>query len=68
MGSGNTGNPIPSKTYSSFPAAAIGVFAGWLFAGDTDEDVVRIIIGCVGLIFLAMRQWGRLGAAVSRAL
>lgn len=43
------------------PAAAIGVFAGWLFAGDTDEDVVRIIIGCVGLTFLAMRQWGRLG-------
>jgi len=50
------------------PAAAIGVFAGWLFAGDTDEDVVRVFIGCVGLIFLVMRQWGRLGAAVSRAL
>jgi len=30
--------------------------------------VVRVFIGCVGLIFLVMRQWGRLGAAVSRAL
>lgn len=41
------------------PAAAIGVFAGWLFTSDTDEYVVRIIIGCVGLTFLAMRQWSR---------
>jgi uncharacterized membrane protein YfcA len=41
------------------PAAAIGVFAGWMLAGDTDENVVRVIIGCVGLTFLAMRQWGR---------
>ena len=41
------------------PAGAIGVFAGWLLAGDTDEDVVRIIIGCVGLTFLALRQWSR---------
>lgn len=41
------------------PAAATGVFLGWLFASDTDEDVVRLIIGCVGLTFLAMRQWGR---------
>lgn len=41
------------------PAAAIGVFAGWLLAGDTDEHIVRVIIGAVGLTFLAMRQWGR---------
>lgn len=41
------------------PAAALGVFAGWLLAGDTDEDVVRIMIGCVGLTFLAMRQRSR---------
>jgi uncharacterized membrane protein YfcA len=42
------------------PAAAIGVFVGWFLAGDTDENVVRIIIGCVGLTFLAMRQRSRL--------
>ena len=42
------------------PAAAIGVFAGWLLAGDTDENVVRVIIGCVGLTFLAMRQRSRM--------
>ena len=42
------------------PAAAIGVLLGWLLAADTDENVVRIIIGCVGLTFLAMRQWSRL--------
>lgn len=56
---------IYRKSYSKrnllilIPASAIGVFAGWFLAGDTDEDVVRIIIGCVGLTFLAMRQWGR---------
>lgn len=38
------------------PAGAIGIFAGWFLAGDTDENVVRVIIGCVGLTFLAMRQ------------
>lgn len=42
------------------PAAATGVFAGWLLAGDTDENVVRVIIGCVGLTFLAMRQRSRM--------
>lgn len=37
------------------PAAAIGVFAGYLLAGQTDEDMVRVVIGCIGLTFLAMR-------------
>lgn len=41
------------------PAGAIGVFAGWFLAEDADEDVVRIVIGCVGLTFLALRQWSR---------
>ena len=41
------------------PAAAVGVFAGWLLAGRTDENMVRVIVGGVGLTFLAMRQWGR---------
>ncbi len=41
------------------PAAAIGVFLGWLLAEDTDENVVRIVIGVVGLTFLAIRQWSR---------
>jgi uncharacterized membrane protein YfcA len=42
------------------PAAAIGVFIGWLLAGRTDENMVRVIVGCVGLTFLVMRQWSRL--------
>ena len=37
------------------PAAAIGVFAGFLLAGRTDENVVRVVIGCIGLAFLSMR-------------
>jgi uncharacterized membrane protein YfcA len=38
------------------PDGALGVFAGWFLAGDTYENVVRVIIGCVGLTFLTMRQ------------
>lgn len=41
------------------PAAALGVFAGWFLAADTDENVVRVIIGVVGLTFLALRQRSR---------
>ena len=37
------------------PAAAIGIFAGYLLAGWTDEHVVRVMIGVVGLSFLAIR-------------
>lgn len=56
---------IYSASFSSrnliilIPASALGIFAGWLLAGDTDENVVRIIIGCVGLTFLMMRQRSR---------
>lgn len=42
------------------PASAVGVFIGWLLAGDTDENVVRVLIGSIALIFLAVRQWGRM--------
>ena len=38
------------------PAAAIGVVAGYILAGRTDENMVRVIIGCIGLTFLAMRM------------
>ena len=37
------------------PAAAIGVFAGYILAGGLDENMVRVVIGCIGLTFLAMR-------------
>jgi len=45
------------------PASAIGIAAGYLLAGKTDEDVVRIVIGGVGLSFLAMRMLSRLKGA-----
>jgi uncharacterized membrane protein YfcA len=49
------------------PAAAVGIGIGWLLAGQTDDNVVRIIVGCVGLTFLAMRQYGRLsGTMIAR--
>ncbi len=38
------------------PAAAIGVLVGYLMAGRTDENMVRVVIGCIGLTFLAMRM------------
>ncbi|KAA9009240.1 sulfite exporter TauE/SafE family protein [Histidinibacterium aquaticum] len=41
------------------PAGALGVLAGYLLAGQIDEDAVRIVIGVVGLTFLAMRMWTR---------
>ncbi len=41
------------------PAGAIGVIIGWLLADRTDEHVVRLIIGCVGLGFLALRMRSR---------
>jgi len=42
------------------PAGGIGVLIGWLLAGSTDEHVVRLIIGCVGLGFLVLRWRSRL--------
>ena len=41
------------------PATAIGIVAGYLLAGQTDEDAVRVVIGTVGLSFLAMRVRAR---------
>ncbi len=49
------------------PAASIGILAGYLMAGRTDEDAVRVVIGCVGLGFLALRLRARfMGAAPPR--
>ena len=49
------------------PAAALGIVAGYLLAGRTDENAVRVIIGVVGLSFLAMRLRARfLGMAKPR--
>lgn len=49
------------------PAAAAGILVGYLMAGRTDEDAVRVVIGCVGLAFLAMRLHGRVrGTSAAR--
>ena len=37
------------------PAAAIGIFIGYIVADSIDDDAVRILIGVVGLSFLALR-------------
>jgi uncharacterized membrane protein YfcA len=42
------------------PAAALGILAGYLVADAIDDDAVRILIGIVGLSFLAMRLRSRL--------
>ena len=42
------------------PAAALGIVAGYLVADAIDDDAVRILIGGVGLSFLAMRLRSRL--------
>ncbi len=41
------------------PAAAIGIAVGFLLAGRTDDNAVRVVIGIVGLSFLAMRLRAR---------
>ncbi|WP_143535674.1 sulfite exporter TauE/SafE family protein [Roseisalinus antarcticus] len=49
------------------PATTIGVVAGYLFVGRIDENAVRIVIGAVGLTFLAMQMVSRLqGGAAAR--
>lgn len=47
------------------PAAALGVLAGYLLAGRTDENVVRVVIGCIGLAFLAMRLRARFAGKIA---
>ncbi|MYZ48111.1 sulfite exporter TauE/SafE family protein [Propylenella binzhouense] len=48
-----------------FPGAAVGVAAGWLLAETADENVVRLAVGTVALLF-ALNHWfgpvGKLGA------
>ncbi|KPP83904.1 MAG: putative permease [Rhodobacteraceae bacterium HLUCCA08] len=41
------------------PASALGILAGYLLAGRTDEDMVRVVIGVIGLSFLVMRLRAR---------
>jgi uncharacterized membrane protein YfcA len=43
------------------PAGSIGIAAGYFLAEQVSEDVVRVVIGCIGLSFLAMRLWGEIG-------
>lgn len=42
------------------PAAGLGIVAGYLLADRVSDDAVRVIVGCVGLSFLAMRLRARL--------
>ncbi len=43
------------------PAGLLGILAGWLLAEQTDEAVVRLAVGLVGLFFVLMRLHGRFG-------
>jgi uncharacterized protein len=45
------------------PAAALGIVAGYLVADAIDDDAVRVLIGVVGLSFLAMRLRSRLAGS-----
>lgn len=45
------------------PAAALGIAVGFLMADTISDDAVRVVIGCVGLMFLAMRLASRLRGA-----
>jgi uncharacterized membrane protein YfcA len=57
---------IYRKSYSRrnllilFPAGLLGILAGWLLAERTDDDVVRLAVGLVGLGFIALRVRARL--------
>lgn len=52
------------KSYSArnlailIPAGAVGIVAGYLLADRVSDDAVRVVVGCTGLSFLAMRLWG----------
>nr|WP_216366892.1 sulfite exporter TauE/SafE family protein [Halovulum dunhuangense] len=37
------------------PAAALGILLGWVVADMTDENMVRIAVGAIGLYYLATR-------------
>lgn len=42
------------------PASAVGILVGYLLADRISDDAVRVVIGVVGLSFLAMRFLSRL--------
>jgi uncharacterized membrane protein YfcA len=48
------------------PAAGLGILAGYLVADAIDDDAVRILIGVVGLSFLAMRLVARIGGGSAK--
>ena len=41
------------------PASLIGIIVGYLMADRIDEGAVRVVVGCTGLAFLAMRMRAR---------
>lgn len=43
-----------------FPASLLGILVGWLLAGWTNDDIIRLVIGTIGLSFVAMRVWTRM--------
>lgn len=50
-----------------FPASLLGIAAGWLLADWTDENTIRLVIGLIGLGFVALRIVTRLrGSAKAR--
>lgn len=40
------------------PAATLGILLGWMLAGITDDDMVRIAVGGIGLFHLGTRLYG----------
>lgn len=48
------------------PAAAIGIVAGYLLADRMNDNAVRVLVGLVGLTFLAMRLKARVLGKMAR--
>lgn len=46
------------------PAAGLGILTGYLVADAIDDDAVRVLIGIVGLAFLAMQMRARMRGQV----
>lgn len=44
-----------------FPAALIGIAVGWILFDSTDDDTVRLVVGLIGLAFVAFRIRRRFG-------
>lgn len=47
------------------PAAAGGIALGYLLADSISDDAVRVLVGSVGLGFLALRLWSRVAGRVA---